>query len=300
MHSHRTTIRAILLPVLIGLPAASAAAAPPPAPSGKPASAPMIFPVLGSTQYHDDFGEPRGQGRHEGNDILAAKRSPAVAAEDGQVKFWTTSARAGCMLYLYGASGTTYLYIHLNNDLTKGNDNQGRCVAGTSYWPGLKDGAVVKAGQPIGLVGDSGDANGTPHLHFEVHPRDGDATDPYPYLRGAQHLLFLTAPSSTVTLSMTGTFLSSAAGQLKLQIETLLVLPAKTSLTKLGRAVIVTVPSNALVQRLLPSGIAGGTVSLARAKRGQAVSVLTQPVLASLDVELGRDGILSAAQILLR
>ena len=34
------------------------------------------------------------------------------------------------MLYLYGDSGTTYLYIHLNNDLTMKNDNRGSCVAG--------------------------------------------------------------------------------------------------------------------------------------------------------------------------
>ena len=40
------------------------------------------------------------------------------------------------MLYLYGDSGTTYLYIHLNNDVTAGNDNRGKCVAGGSYWPG--------------------------------------------------------------------------------------------------------------------------------------------------------------------
>ena len=31
------------------------------------------------------------------------------------------------MLYLYGRSGTTYLYIHLNNDLTAQNDNKGGC-----------------------------------------------------------------------------------------------------------------------------------------------------------------------------
>ena len=46
-------------------------------------------------------------------------RTPAIAVEAGKVKYWTTSARAGCMLYLYGESGTTYLYIHLNNDLTE-------------------------------------------------------------------------------------------------------------------------------------------------------------------------------------
>src|SRR5204862_4149530 len=123
----------------------------------------------GGATYYDDFGEARGGGTHQGNDLMADKKSIAVAAEAGTIKFWTTSAQAGCMLYLYGVSGTTYLYIHLNNDVTMANDNRGKCVAGGSYWPGLKDGQRVVAGQAIGYVGDSGDADGTPHLHFEVH-----------------------------------------------------------------------------------------------------------------------------------
>ena len=64
------------------------------------------------------------------------------------------------MLYLYGDSGTMYEYIHLNNDVTMKNDNRGKCVAGMSYAKGLKDGAKVTAGQQIGYLGDSGDANG--------------------------------------------------------------------------------------------------------------------------------------------
>ena len=65
------------------------------------------------------------------------------------------------MLYLYGDSGTTYLYIHLNNDVTKQNDNRGTCVAGMAYAKGLKDGTHVEAGQPVGYVGNSGDADST-------------------------------------------------------------------------------------------------------------------------------------------
>src|SRR5215212_10192072 len=178
----------------------------------------LVFPVIGAVTYSDDFGAPRARGAHQGNDILADRKAPAIAVEAGKVKLWTTSAQAGCMLYLYGASGTTYLYIHLNNDLTSHNDNRGSCVAGTSYAPGLKDGARVAAGQLIGYVGDSGDANGIhPHLHFEVHPGDGGAVNPYPYLKKARPLLFYAKKGATVSVNLTGTVVSSLDGFLKVK-----------------------------------------------------------------------------------
>ena len=169
------------------------------------AGAAIVFPVLGAATYTDDFGDPRGQGAHEGNDMLAPRRALALAAEAGTVKFHTTSSRAGCMLYLDGESGTEYLYIHLNNDLTDTNDNQGSCVPGVAYAKGLKSGAKVAAGEAIGYVGDSGDANGIhPHLHFEVHPNGGAATSPFPYLNKARHLLFAAQTGTTFTLAVTG------------------------------------------------------------------------------------------------
>src|SRR2546430_11994461 len=158
-----------VLPVLLALLAVGLALSAPGSAGSIPS--PFVFPVVGPYRYTNDFGDPRPQGKHEGTDVLAPKKSIVVATEDGKVKFWTHSARAGCMLYLYGASGTTYLYIHLNNDLTRGNDNRGKCIAGTAYGTGLKNGAKVAAGQPVGFVGDSGDANGAhAHLHFEVQP----------------------------------------------------------------------------------------------------------------------------------
>jgi murein DD-endopeptidase MepM/ murein hydrolase activator NlpD len=66
----------------------------------------FLFPVAGATTYQDDFGQPRAGGPHQGNDLMAAKKTPVIAVEGGRVEFWTTSASAGCMLYLYGDSGT--------------------------------------------------------------------------------------------------------------------------------------------------------------------------------------------------
>ena len=168
-----------LIPVLV-VALALACAGTSAAKSGVP---PLLFPVVGPVTYTNDFGQARPGGRHQGNDLLGTKRAPVVAVEEGTIEFWTTSASAGCMLYLYGVSGTMYEYIHLNNDVTMRNDNRGKCVAGTAYAPGLKNGAKVTAGQMIGYVGDSGDANGLhAHLHFEVHPDGAKAVSPYPYL----------------------------------------------------------------------------------------------------------------------
>ena len=140
MRIHRTTARgAFLLTLLLALcltVAGAALALNQPLDTEPLTGKEIVFPVVGAARYFDDWGDPRGQGRHAGNDILTTWRSPAVAAEDGKITFWTTSARAGCMLYLYGASGTTYLYIHLNNDLTSKRDNRGKCVPGVAYAKG--------------------------------------------------------------------------------------------------------------------------------------------------------------------
>src|SRR5436190_20683905 len=177
----------------------------------------------------------RAGGPHQGNDLLGTKRAPVVAVEEGTVKFWTTSANAGCMLYLYGTSGTMYEYIHLNNDLTAANDNKGKCVAGVSYAAGLVDGEHVEAGQLVGYLGDSGDANGIhPHLHFEVHPKGGKATDPYPYLQAATPLLFYAKPGTPFALALTGTVVSASDTQLQLQLSSVQAWPSKLTQTKLS------------------------------------------------------------------
>src|SRR3954466_4999790 len=231
----------VVVIVMLGLVAGANASQAKPVPR-------LVFPVIGAVTYSDDFGAPRAGGPHQGNDILAERKSPAVAVESGKVKFWTTSATAGCMLYLYGDSGTTYLYIHLNNDLTSGNDNRGSCVAGTAYAPGMKSGDRVAAGQPVGFVGDSGDANGiASHLHFEVHPKGGAAVSPYPYLKKAQHLLFSEPDGKNFSLVLEGVVTAVDAGILTLSVDTLKEWPSHQKGTKLGRTLTLTLPATALI-----------------------------------------------------
>jgi hypothetical protein len=295
MRSHRTTARRILfLAAGLGLVAGTAAAAT----SGKP-PAHIIFPVVGQVQYIDDFGQPRPGGPHQGNDLMAAKRSPAVAAEAGKVKYWTRSAAAGCMLYLYGQSGTTYYYIHLNNDLTLKNDNRGKCVRGTAYT--VKNGARVSPGQQIGYVGDSGDANGGhAHLHFEVHPNGGRAADPYPYLQAAQRLLFAAAPGTPFSLTLTGTVVSATANQLAVNVTTSHAYPSNLVLTKLNQTITLAVSPTALVQSVDANGAVRTMANVTLAEQDQKVVVWTQPAPATLKAQRGDPGALTAALIQLR
>ena len=158
----------------------------------------LVFPVVGPISYTDDFGEPRAAVAAPGNDLLRPEAAIAVAAEAGKIKFWTRSATAGCMLYLYGKSGTT-LPLHPPEQRPDEGQRQPRQVRRRHGLRARAEGRRhVAAGQAVGYVGDSGDANGIhPHLHFEVHPNDGAAVDPFPYLSKAMHLLVPVDPEVT-------------------------------------------------------------------------------------------------------
>lgn len=69
----------------------------------------------------------------------------------------------------------------MNND-TPGTDDG----MGWGFAAGIEPGVHVEAGQIIGYVGDSGNAETTPpHLHFEQRP-DGEEINPYDHLRAAE------------------------------------------------------------------------------------------------------------------
>jgi murein DD-endopeptidase MepM/ murein hydrolase activator NlpD len=125
------------------------------------------FPVAGEHSFVDTFGAPRSDVPvHIGNDVFATFGTPVVAVADGRLYRVGTLTISGNRLWLRDKKGFRYFYAHLSD------------FAAAAY-----NGADVHAGEVIGFVGNTGDAEPTPpHLHFEVHMPDGAVVDPYPYL----------------------------------------------------------------------------------------------------------------------
>ncbi len=128
----------------------------------------LAFPV--SSRVNSNIGSFWGAGRdrgarkHEGIDIFAPFRSPAIAAADGIVTGSTENALGGKVVFLRpGNKNYTLYYAHLDTQL-------------------VKQGQVVKTGDTLGLVGNTGNARTTaPHLHFGIYA-SGGAVDPLPFV----------------------------------------------------------------------------------------------------------------------
>ncbi|MBH1999645.1 MAG: M23 family metallopeptidase [Sphingomonadaceae bacterium] len=138
----------------------------------------LLIPVEGVpfSALTDTYTQARAGGArpHDAIDIMAARGRAVLAAGDGRIEklFW--SADGGRTIYERAADGRhIFYYAHLD-----------------SYAPGLREGQVVRRGQPIATVGSTGNADpAAPHLHFAVHeagPNDpwhgGRPINPYPLL----------------------------------------------------------------------------------------------------------------------
>jgi murein DD-endopeptidase MepM/ murein hydrolase activator NlpD len=130
------------------------------------------FPILGTHDYGSAgsrFGAARSGHTHQGQDVMAACGTPLVAARGGQVQMSTWDDAAGNYVVIDGkGTQNDFMYAHLAEPSP------------------LKEGETVRTGQPIGIVGDTGDAQGC-HLHFEIWGapgwyEGGSPFDPLSYL----------------------------------------------------------------------------------------------------------------------
>ena len=137
-----------------------------------------VFPVYGPSSYIDTFGAARSDvSYHHGTDLFGQLGQPLVAVTAGTVFSVGWNRVGGNRLWLLDGQGNQFYYAHLS-----------------AFSTAAVNGARVRAGEVVGFMGRTGDAEGTPyHLHFEVHPvsflylgYDG-AVDPTPYLDAWLH-----------------------------------------------------------------------------------------------------------------
>jgi murein DD-endopeptidase MepM/ murein hydrolase activator NlpD len=131
------------------------------------------FPILGAHDFGGAggrFGAARSGHTHEGQDVMAACGTPLIAARGGRVQYSGYQGAAGNYIVIDG-KGTSYDmgYMHLLEPSP------------------LQEGMTVRTGEPIGVVGQTGDATAC-HLHFEIWTapgwyEGGSPIDPLPYLK---------------------------------------------------------------------------------------------------------------------
>ena len=127
-----------------------------------PTGSGWVCPVE-NARFSNSWGAPRGGGTrwHDGNDLFSSFGAAVLAPTSGSVTFKTGSI-SGKQFNLKGDDGVLYIGSHMSDFGKSGQ---------------------VNAGDIIGYVGTSGNAQGTsPHLHFGMYPNGGDAVNPYPSL----------------------------------------------------------------------------------------------------------------------
>ncbi|MBA2424605.1 MAG: M23 family metallopeptidase [Actinobacteria bacterium] len=286
------TARGILFPLLAGLlaglffvPASGAES------TGRSGVPRLVFPLIAKTALWDNYGDPRGTHSHAGIDMENPWRAPVVAVEAGRVSY-ADSSLGGCMLYLYGKSGTMYLYIHLNNDLTARNDNRGGCVEDVTF--AVPNGAKVSAGEQVAWNGDSGDANGNPHLHFEVHPNGGTDSNPFQHLKRASRPLFTAKLGSQFSLGLRGKLVAAGAGAIVVEVDRVRHYPGGSWLEIEKRTVELSYSPDALLDPSLTSLI---SVARRELKTPLAITAYTAQAKTTTNAIIGATGALSASRI---
>jgi murein DD-endopeptidase MepM/ murein hydrolase activator NlpD len=109
-------------------------------------------------------GRDAGARKHEGVDIFAPRGTPVLAVAEGRVVRVNENNLGGRVVWMRpdGKNYTVY-YAHLDEQIAT-------------------DGQLVKPGDTLGLMGNTGNARTTaPHLHFGIYTSEG-AVDPLPFI----------------------------------------------------------------------------------------------------------------------
>lgn len=108
----------------------------------------FVFPIDTMIRVTSKYG-PRRRRMHKGIDLKVYKGDTIRAAFDGKVRIRNYERRGyGYYLVIRHPNGLETIYGHLSKQLVKVND-------------------IVRAGDPIGLGGNTGRSTGS-HLHFET------------------------------------------------------------------------------------------------------------------------------------
>ena len=162
----------------------------------------ITFPVhpdrIDDVYWSDTWGAPRSGGRsHIGVDIMGERMIPLVAANDSVVTWGEFDNAGGNIVRLRDDNGWEYQYIHINNDTPGTDDGNASClqafaakICNNLDGNNIERGLEFRAGELIGYLGDSGNAEWTaPHLHFEIYAPNGDGgvspVNPTPYVDAA-------------------------------------------------------------------------------------------------------------------
>lgn len=121
----------------------------------------VVFPVILPTEGYISRGFEAEQ-RHYGMDIAGKTGTPVNAAADGHIVFagWTSD------------DGYKIIISHAGNFLTFYKHNQSLLKSSNTF---------IRRGEPIALLGNSGQTSSGPHLHFEIW-KDGSPVDPSRYI----------------------------------------------------------------------------------------------------------------------
>jgi murein DD-endopeptidase MepM/ murein hydrolase activator NlpD len=132
-----------------------------------PSSLPVPVDGVRPEQIADSYGDPRSGGRtHKGVDIFAPRDTPVRSATDGLILRVGINRLGGNIVAVLGPGLYVHYYAHLD------------------HFGAFDDGDIVKQGDILGYVGNTGNAMGMAfHLHYGLYTPSRGAINPWPLFR---------------------------------------------------------------------------------------------------------------------